>query len=425
MQKIKKLWHYTCQKGPKGLWCPWTKAEKKTKPKGKQAAQELKRVRSAVQEKEEEELLSALENVVPSAHNCTCCASGCSMPAEQRALKEEVAELTETVAQLRALNARLQKALTSKVFASESRIIYASSMDVSVTAAPAQAQEPNAAPRIRLPTPSTHDRLQSESSVLEHAAPRIRLPTPSTRDRLQSGSSVLEHAAPRIRLPTPSTRDRLQSESSVLEHVAAPCIQLSAPATNDRFQTGSSVLEQGGTLKIAELPESGGAAAVPRAPMSPTHIPDDDLFCSPTQEAAENDFVDTQEPLAQDCVDFVIGSPRDDGKVYAGCGLWVSQDAWGTLFRATSDSMFCRLASTMYWTPDELKNRSVTGTLSNKSKSKGKTEAKQALTPQKLSSLKGLFRVYMESAVSEEEEKKRMKDVRKHLAQKLADCQRK
>ncbi|KAL1466687.1 hypothetical protein MTO96_026463 [Rhipicephalus appendiculatus] len=244
----------------------------------------------------------------------------------------------------------------------------------------------------------------------------MRLPTPSTHDRLQSGSSVLEHAAPRIRLPTSSTGDRLQSESSVLEHVAAPCIQLSAPATNDRFQTGSSVLEQGkdrfsfdsylnlseridisvvaagasGTLKIAELPESGGAAAVPRAPMSPTHRPDDDLFCSPTQEAAENDFVDTQEPLAQDCVDLVIGSSRDDGKVYAGCGLWDSQDVWRTLFRATSDSMFCSLASTMFWTPDELKNHSVTGTLSNKSKSKGKTEAKQALTPQKLSSLKGV-----------------------------------
>ncbi|KAL1466298.1 hypothetical protein MTO96_026773 [Rhipicephalus appendiculatus] len=118
--------------------------------------------------------------------------------------------------------------------------------------------------------------------------------------------------------------------------------------------------------------------------------------------------------------------PPDTGvPVYAGPGFWVSQDAWGTLFRATSDSMFCHLASTMFWTPDELKNRSVTGTLSNKSKSKGKTEAKQALTPQKLSSLKGLFRVYMGSAVSEEEEKKTMKDVRRHLAQKLADCQRK
>ncbi|KAH7939320.1 hypothetical protein HPB52_010881 [Rhipicephalus sanguineus] len=112
-------------------------------------------------------------------------------------------------------------------------------------------------------------------------------------------------------------------------------------------------------------------------------------------------------------------------RVYAGSGYWISKDAWGTLFRATCDSMFCRLASTMFWTPDELKNRGVTGTFSNKSKSKGMTEAKQAFTPQKLSSLKGLFRVYMGSGVTEDEEKKRMKDVRRHLSQKLADCQRK
>ncbi|KAH7939319.1 hypothetical protein HPB52_010880 [Rhipicephalus sanguineus] len=72
-----------------------------------QAPQELRRARNAVQEKEEQELLSEIENVVPSAHNCTRCASGCSMPAEQRLLREEVAELSEKVAQLRALNARL------------------------------------------------------------------------------------------------------------------------------------------------------------------------------------------------------------------------------------------------------------------------------------------------------------------------------
>ncbi|KAH7941092.1 hypothetical protein HPB49_010036 [Dermacentor silvarum] len=102
--------------------------------------------------------------------------------------------------------------------------------------------------------------------------------------------------------------------------------------------------------------------------------------------------VDTQRPLvSHDGIDLVIGTARDDGKVYIGCGLWVSKEAWGTLFRATSDSMFCRLASTMFWTPDELKNRSVTGTMSNKSRSKGRTEARPALTPQKLSSLKGVL----------------------------------
>ncbi|KAL3229847.1 hypothetical protein MRX96_048530 [Rhipicephalus microplus] len=43
--------------------------------------------------------------------------------------------------------------------------------------------------------------------------------------------------------------------------------------------------------------------------------------------------------------------------------------------------------------------------------------------PQKLSSLKGLFLIYMQSAVNKE--KKGIKDVQWHLVQKLANCQRK
>ncbi|KAH7979415.1 hypothetical protein HPB49_009368 [Dermacentor silvarum] len=110
------------------------------------------------------------------------------------------------------------------------------------------------------------------------------------------------------------------------------------------------------------------------------------------EEEERHGTVDTQRPfVSHDGIDLVIGTARDDRKVYIGCGLWVSKEAWGTLFRATSDSMFCRLASTMFWTPDELNNRSVTGTLSNKSRSKGRTEARPALTPQKLSSLKGVL----------------------------------
>lgn len=77
-------------------------------------------------------------------------------------------------------------------------------------------------------------------------------------------------------------------------------------------------------------------------------------------------------------------------QMYAGSGKWIDKAAWGTLFRASGDSMFCRMASTIYWTPDELRNRSVTGTLSNKSRSMGRTEARQAVTPEKLSSLKSM-----------------------------------
>ncbi|XP_072141021.1 uncharacterized protein [Dermacentor andersoni] len=111
----------------------------------------------------------------------------------------------------------------------------------------------------------------------------------------------------------------------------------------------------------------------------------------------------------------VIGSERDDGKLYAGSSQWLEKEAWGTLFRAPTDSLFCRMATNVFWTPEQLRSRSVTGTLSNKSRSKG----------EKVASLKALFSIYMGSDVPKDAQSKRLKDVRKHLAQKLGDMRRK
>ncbi|XP_075534305.1 BEN domain-containing protein 5-like [Dermacentor variabilis] len=121
--------------------------------------------------------------------------------------------------------------------------------------------------------------------------------------------------------------------------------------------------------------------------------------------------------------EFVIGSRRDDGKVYAGSGFWLDQKAWDCLFSASTDSMFCRSAATVLWTAEQLKTRSVTGTLSNKARSLGYTEAKPPLTPEKISSLKAMLAIYM-GDVTKEVADKRMKMVRKHLSQKLGDVQR-
>ncbi|KAL1431474.1 hypothetical protein MTO96_002245 [Rhipicephalus appendiculatus] len=87
----------------------------------------------------------------------------------------------------------------------------------------------------------------------------------------------------------------------------------------------------------------------------------------------------------------VIGSPRDDGKYYAGSDRWVNKESWELLMKAPTDSMFCRSAAMIYWSPEQLRNRSVTGTLSNKCRALGKTVAKPALTPEKVSSLKGML----------------------------------
>ncbi|KAL1466168.1 hypothetical protein MTO96_042909 [Rhipicephalus appendiculatus] len=54
----------------------------------------------------------------------------------------------------------------------------------------------------------------------------------------------------------------------------------------------------------------------------------------------------------------VIGSPRDDGKYYAGSDRWVDKESWDLLMKAPTDSMFCRSAAMLYWSPEQLRNGS-------------------------------------------------------------------
>lgn len=79
-------------------------------------------------------------------------------------------------------------------------------------------------------------------------------------------------------------------------------------------------------------------------------------------------------------------------KVYVGSGVWLERDNWGSLLRAPNDSMFCRFAASSYWTPEQLRNRSVKGALSNRFRSFGRTVLKPQLTQDKVSSLKGVAR---------------------------------
>ncbi|KAL1442580.1 hypothetical protein MTO96_030706, partial [Rhipicephalus appendiculatus] len=133
------------------------------------------------------------------------------------------------------------------------------------------------------------------------------------------------------------------------------------------------------------------------APVEPDEFASQDLLmCSSPIPAEPDEFGEAWTPLqSNEGLQTVIGSSRDDGKIYAGNDKWVEKEAWGTLFRASTDSLFCRMATMVYWTPDELKGLSVTGKLSNKSRSLGQTEAKPPLTPDKVASLKALFRIFM------------------------------
>lgn len=167
--------------------------------------------------------------------------------------------------------------------------------------------------------------------------------------------------------------------------------------------------KEDGTVKPAKLPTAVPPGVQPGA----------------TMPAAGCVKPSTELSTASSTEEISIGSMREDGKLYAGCGTWVSKDTWEALFEAPTDSVFCRRAAISFWTEEQLRKRSVTGTLSNKARSLGKTVPKPALTPRKVESLKALFQMYITRTPSAEPTKNRLKAVRKHLAGKLGDMQRK
>lgn len=116
-----------------------------------------------------------------------------------------------------------------------------------------------------------------------------------------------------------------------------------------------------------------------------------------------------------------IGSFGANGMVYAGNNYWIDRREWSKLFSAPTDARFCKLAALLFWTPEELLERSVTGTPSNRSLSSGKFYPRQPLSPEKLATVKGLFRYY---AGKDPLAQERQKAVRRHLSATLCNIRR-
>lgn len=285
-------------------------------------------------------------------------------------------KLEDELEKVRSLNKDLQRSLLSKIFSAESRIIYAQSLDVSVRATSMLPHSVDKAPSETAVTAS-HGKSKSFTRLLSA--------------RAVPGNVQEQH------LPPPGAPTACPASAGVGASQSGPPDALSKEAVQDSdslgdLEPGSSQGEFGGSQE--ELSSS-----------------QEELSCS--------------QEIALGLEDTAIGSTRDDGKVYAGSGYWLDKEAWGMLMKSPSDSMFCRLASMVYWTPDQLRSRSVTGSLSNRYRSFGNTEAKPALSPQKVASLKAVFRIFIGDAVPEDTREKRLKCVRRHLAQKLGDMQRK
>ncbi|XP_065311878.2 uncharacterized protein [Dermacentor albipictus] len=354
-----------------------TKGKKRTKGK---PAPSTKQLRLETQSTVEAELAAQIEG--GGTPKCTCCSDGCGqldeaqkeiallreeLLAQKSSFLKKIEELEKRLNSTLDMNVELQKALTSKIFTTESKIRYTRCVDVAVGAeAPAQLRSSGAeAKDLGL---HSRSRPHCEANKLSHHM--------GTTAAAASAASVEECGSQQLE---PSDRP-------------------SGAGDVEAFQPSVSQDAQSSTEQV--VPEE----------LEPW-----------TSQELEEALLDGHSEALQT----VIGSERDDGKLYAGSSQWLEKEAWGTLFRAPTDSLFCRMATNVFWTPEQLRSRSVTGTLSNKSRSKGVTEPRPALTPEKVASLKALFSIYMGSDVPKDAQSKRLKDVRKHLAQKLGDMRRK
>ncbi|XP_077551721.1 uncharacterized protein LOC144165812 isoform X2 [Haemaphysalis longicornis] len=390
----------------------------------------------------------SVQNVLPTS---SCCCK-----------EEDYVALRAEVKELRRLNKDLQRSLLCKAFATESRVIYATSLDVRVNAAADPTVQREKVTRVvpstsvlrpakfgasAMPSGHTAAPVQratntgASAMASGHTAAPVQLATNTGASAMPSG-----HTAAPVQLATNTGTARALSQSSA-EHEnpgqngAAPLLSRNSAAAENPGQTSNSVsagaapalavLSQSSALR--DSPGQNGDTAVPScsnaAMISGTTaaVPiEADLYWESMDDEWAAEDMGLEAPASQvQQPNVVIGSSRDDGKVYAGSGVWMERETWGSLLRAPTDSMFCRFAASSYWTPAQLRNRSVTGTLSNKCRSLGRTVPKPKLTPEKVSSLQALFHIYMGEGIPEDEKAKRLKAVRKHLCQKLGDMQRK
>ncbi|XP_049267129.1 uncharacterized protein LOC125756410 [Rhipicephalus sanguineus] len=109
-------------------------------------------------------------------------------------------------------------------------------------------------------------------------------------------------------------------------------------------------------------------------------------------------------------------------QVYAGGDKWIKKRDWDELFRSPTDVRFCSMAASLFWTTKELSEHSVTGTASKLRTPEGTwPEARPPLTPEKLDSLKDLFRIYVGK---DPLAARRLSAVRRHLSNRICETRR-
>ncbi|XP_064467516.1 BEN domain-containing protein 5-like [Ornithodoros turicata] len=159
----------------------------------------------------------------------------------------------------------------------------------------------------------------------------------------------------------------------------------------------------------------------------------------PKQEVG--DVPSVQPPL--DNMPFIQGSPlpaaspphpsntpefgmEEDDQIHLGEGVTIPTSRWRQLL-CFKDSLFCKELAVAIWGSDTLQKRSVSGTLSNRAKSIGLTEAHQQLTPVKRRAVDRAYLHFLTTVkhLSQDAAHPLVKqNVKKYLREKLSDLRR-
>ncbi|XP_077564641.1 uncharacterized protein LOC144180121 [Haemaphysalis longicornis] len=221
-------------------------------------------------------------------------------------LKQKLCKIEQEKDILQAANMTLQKALAAKILSADGKLIYATSADLPISLAPSEPDEDIGYGKLF-------------ATVLFCA---------------KGGISQLTSTAFNF-------------------FCGAAAGKRTAAAAMEEVQLFGAMTELPTTVQAAPCPD----VAMPTVEfMGPSAGPSRETSTETSTETSMGQSVEMSKDLIME--EISIGSAREDGKLYAGCDTWLSKDAWGTMFRASTDSMFCRLAANTFWTVEKMRDRS-------------------------------------------------------------------
>ncbi|MGH0135122.1 UNVERIFIED_CONTAM: hypothetical protein FKN15_057088 [Acipenser sinensis] len=122
--------------------------------------------------------------------------------------------------------------------------------------------------------------------------------------------------------------------------------------------------------------------------------------------------------------DFNKSFDVSERNVCIGEGIWLPEEKWRWISKASKDSIFCKELAVAVWGSEVLKDRSTEGKICNRFKQMGAV-AKPPLTPARYQAVKNCFHQWLkEKSIVEDELKKRQSKIGQYISEKIMDVVR-